>query len=302
MTGQPLGLRGQPVCTKWAGVITAASAEATLVLVGHGSMQHSASMAPVCQHAAELRRRGCFREVAEAFWLVEPKLDRVISRVATDKVFVLPLFISEGYFTEEVIPTTLGLTAPGEKLGTRIRRVNGRLIRYCQPVGTHQRMTEVVVARALGALATAPFPRSPQAQQVTLALVGHGTGRNDRSRQAVERQAEWLRARKFFAAVITGFMEEAPAIADVYASAPTRDLVVVPFFISDGLHVSRDIPMLLGEPERAVRERLAQGRPAWRNPTERRGRRVWYTPSVGTAPVLAEVILERVAEAAAWSE
>ena len=55
--------------------------------------------------------------------------------------------------------------------------------------------------------------------------------------------------------------------------------------------------MLLGEPERLVKERLAAGQPAWRNPTEREGKLVWYAPSIGTEPMLAEVILQRVREA-----
>ena len=47
-----------------------------------------------------------------------------------------------------------------------------------------------------------------------------------------------------------------------------------------------------------VRERLKQGQPTWRNPTEREGRRIWYTASVGSEPHLPEVILQRVREAA----
>ena len=35
-----------------------------------------------------------------------------------------------------------------------------------------------------------------------------------------------------------------------HALAQTKNLVVVPFFISDGLHTQEDIPVLLGEPER----------------------------------------------------
>jgi sirohydrochlorin cobaltochelatase len=77
-----------------------------------------------------------------------------------------------------------------------------------------------------------------------------------------------------------------------------RNLVVVPFFISDGLHSYQDIPVLLGEPERIVRERLRNGQPTWRNPTERRGKLVWYARSVGTEPRLADVILELVEQAA----
>ncbi len=87
-------------------------------------------------------------------------------------------------------------------------------------------------------------------------------------------------------------------MADCYQIAQTKNLVVVPFFISDGLHAQEDIPVLLGEPERAVNERLAAGQPAWRNPTEKNGRLVWYSPAVGSEPRLADVILERVREAA----
>jgi sirohydrochlorin ferrochelatase len=38
--------------------------------------------------------------------------------------------------------------------------------------------------------------------------------------------------------------------------------VLVPFFVSDGLHVAEDIPVLLGEAPDRVRERLAAGLPA----------------------------------------
>jgi len=58
-----------------------------------------------------------------------------------------------------------------------------------------------------------------------------------------------------------------------------------------------NIPVLLGEPERLVKQRLAAGQPTWRNPTERDGKLIWYSPSVGTEPLLADVILERVKEA-----
>ena len=58
------------------------------------------------------------------------------------------------------------------------------------------------------------------------------------------------------------------------------------------------IPVMLGEPEKTVQERLKSGQPTWRNPTERKGKRLWYTASIGSEPLLANVILERVKEAA----
>ena len=111
-------------------------------------------------------------------------------------------------------------------------------------------------------------------------------------------QVELIRAQHLYAAVHAVFMEEAPRIADCYTLAPTKNLVMVPFFISDGLHSYEDIPMMLGEPERVVRERLRQGQPTWRNPTEKQGKHVWYSSSIGSEPLLADVILERVRERA----
>ncbi len=73
---------------------------------------------------------------------------------------------------------------------------------------------------------------------------------------------------------------------------------MVPFFISDGLHAREDIPVMLGEPAEVVQERLRRGEPTWRNPTEKHGKRVWYASSIGTEPHIADVILERVREAA----
>ena len=77
-------------------------------------------------------------------------------------------------------------------------------------------------------------------------------------------------------------------------------LVMVPFFISDGLHSREGIPVMLGEPERVVQERLKNGQPTWRNPTGRDGKLLWYSRSVGSEPLIAEVILERVRQASAF--
>jgi sirohydrochlorin cobaltochelatase len=129
-----------------------------------------------------------------------------------------------------------------------------------------------------------------------LFVAGHGTEQNENSRQAIDRQVELLRARKEFAAVHAIFLEEDPRIPECYRLAQTKSIVVVPFFISDGMHTQEDIPVLLGETKSVVRQRLASGQPAWRNPTEKNGRLVWYAPAVGTATEVAEVILERVRE------
>lgn len=270
----------------------ASFADAVLVVLGHGTELNEQSAAPVWQHAAELRRRRIFHAVREAFWKQEPQIKKVLAEISAPRVFIAPLFISEGYFAGEVIPRELGFDAG------RILNVQRSTLNYCQPIGTHDCMTQVVLARAAGVLRQFPFPRAPKPAETTLFIAGHGTGKSAQSRQPIERQVELIRAQAIYADVQAVFLEESPRIADCHALARTKNCVVVPFFISDGLHVVEDIPVLLGEPESLVKARHAAGQPTWRNPTEKHGKLFWYSSSVGADPGLAEVILERVAEAA----
>ena len=267
---------------------------AALVVLGHGTTLNDDSAAPVLQHAAELRRRKIFGEVRASFWKQSPQIIKVLAEISAPRIFIVPLFISEGYFSTQVIPQELGFQFP-DRLSLVTR--HSSLI-YCRPVGSHDLMTQVILARAAEVVKQFPFPRAPKPAEITLFIAGHGTERNANSRKAIERQAELIRAKNTYAGVHDIFMEEEPRIGDCYAIAQTRNIVVVPFFISDGLHTAEDIPVLLGEPKRLVKERHAASQPTWRNPTEKHGKLVWYSPSVGTEPLLADVILERAREAA----
>lgn len=271
--------------------------DAALVLVGHGSTLNADSAGPTHQHADELRRRGVFAQVVTCFWKEEPSVGGVLRGVFAPRVFIVPLFISEGYFTEQVIPRELGFCAGGQSDFARIQQRGGQTLHYCGPVGTHASMTQVLLARASEVVKAHPFPTPPRPADTALFIAGHGTGNSENSRKAIERQVELIRARGEYAEVHPVFMEEEPRIGDCWGMAQARNLVMVPFFISDGLHSFEDIPVMLGEPTAVVQERLRTGQPTWRNPTERQGRRLWYAPSIGSEPLLAEVVLERVREA-----
>jgi len=273
--------------------------DAALVLVGHGSTLNADSAAPTYQHADELRRRGTFAQVLECFWKQEPSIAGVLRGAFTPRIFVVPLFISEGYFTEEVIPRELGFAEPGKPGAfNRSRQQGNQTIYYCGPVGTHESMTDVLLARARDVVQKHPFPREPKPSEIALFIAGHGTGNNENSRKIIEHQVERIRGLQVYAEVHSAFMEEDPRIGDCYKRASAKNIVMVPFFISDGLHSFEDIPMMLGEPESVVRDRLKQGQPTWRNPTEKQGKRVWYSASIGNEPHIADVIMERVKQAA----
>ncbi len=268
--------------------------DASLVVLGHGTELNENSAAPVFQHAAELRRRKIFSEVREAFWKQEPQIKKVLAGISAPKIFIAPLFISEGWFAADKIPKELGFDFPENlKLKTESSEIF-----YCKPVGSHDSMNKVILSRADEVVKKFPFPRLPKNSETTLFIAGHGTEKNENSRKPIDRQVELIRAQKIYADVRAIFLEESPRISDCFQIAQTKNLVVVPFFISDGLHTQEDIPVLLGEAKSIVEKRLAANQPSWRNPTEKNGKLIWNSSAVGSAPEMAEVILERVRETA----
>jgi sirohydrochlorin cobaltochelatase len=270
--------------------------DATLILVGHGSTRNANSAAPVYRHAATLRQRKLFASVLECFWMVEPKITRIWDSVRTERAFVVPVCISEGYFTMRVIPQALGLATAGQNEFARYQRHGNREVYYCATIGTHPTMTNALLARAADIVRRHPAQHPVLPGEIALIIAGHGTTRDDRSRLSLERQVTLLRERRLYASVQPAFMEEEPNLRDCLQSANADAVVVVPFFISDGLHTVEDIPVMLGEAPEAVQARLAAGQPTWINPTLRDHKTVWYTAAIGSEDHLADIILERVRE------
>jgi len=273
--------------------------DSTLVLVAHGSTQNADSAKPANQHADELRARRLFAKVRTGFLKQQPEIGGVLQGIKAGRIFVVPLFISEGYYTGEVLPRELDLLTDDDGAFAHIRKKGEQTLLYCRPIGTHASMTDALLARATGVVDRHPFPHCPPKRDTTLFIAGHGTPENENSRTAVEQQAALIRATRVYANVHAIFLEEEPRIESCIEQAATRNIVIVPFFISDGLHSREDIPIKLGEPEKRVQQRLSNGQPTWVNPTERLGKRIWYSASIGTEPFIAEVILARVREAAA---
>lgn len=252
-----------------------------LIIVGHGSTVNPDSSAPTWAHAEAIRRRGVFAEVQVAFWKEEPGLRQVLYSVDSDEIYVVPNFISEGYFTQKVIPRELGLSGPLTVRG-------GRTICYCEPVGNHPRMTEVLLHRAAE---TAP---GVPPHETSLVIVGHGTELNDNSAVAAKRQVQQIRERGIYGEVLAAYMEEPPLVADWAKLTRCPQVVVVPFFVSDGLHSYQDIPVLLGI-ESDPGEALGQREVFRRNPYPVQGRSLYYGSAIGTEPLFADVIVDQVA-------
>jgi sirohydrochlorin cobaltochelatase len=270
-----------------------------LVLIGHGSTKNDRSAESVLLQAASLRQRHVFAEVHAAFWKTDPGILDVVAGIQCQTVFLVPFFVSEGYFSEIAIPRLLGFS-PFTHPVDRIQNRDGKLLVYTRPVGVHDSVTDVLLARAKEVIDQHPFPVRPANADVSLFVAGHGTQQSSNNRLAIEAHAERIRGRGIYRSVHSVFLEESPEIGCCYQLASTSNIVVVPCFLSDGLHVAEDIPMLLGAPEEVVRRRLASGMPTWRNPTERNGKLVWYSSAIGSENHLPDVILCLVEEAKDW--
>lgn len=254
-----------------------------MVIVGHGSTVNPDSSAPTFDHAEEIRRRNIFGEVHCCFWKEEPSFRQIFHMIDRDDIYVVPNFISEGYFTKTVVPRELELTGAVTQKGRRT-------IKYCKPVGNNDRMTELLLRRA------AEIAPHVDPARASLLIVGHGTDLNENSAVAAKREVDRITALGRYAEVRNAYMEEAPLIAKWDELSTQPNVIVVPFFISDGLHSYEDIPVLLGIAPESPGAASANAKEVFRhNPYDLRGRKLFYASAIGTESLFAEVILDQVA-------
>ncbi len=267
-----------------------------LVIVAHGSHLNPDASTPTYDHADTIRKSGVFDEVRSAFWKEEPSFREVFRTVESEEVYVVPLFISEGYFTEEVIPRELRLEGwsleEWDSDGTGATHATfqaadvEKRVHYCGPVGTHDAMSDVIVRRT----ETVTGDRDV-GERFGLAVVGHGTERNENSAKAVHLHADRIAETGRFEEVRALFMDEEPEIDDVTGFFETTEIIVVPLFVADGYHTQEDIPEDVGLTD--------DHRTGWDTPAEVDGHRIWYAGAVGTESLTADVIIERATDAGA---
>lgn len=270
-----------PPAGQFPGMSIAPKPQSALLIVGHGSTENPDSSTPYFEHAEEIRRRELFAEVHTCFWKEEPSMREALYMIDSGEVYIVPDFISEGYFTQEVIPREFGLSGSSTS-------VHGKTLHYCLPVGVHRSMTGLLLDRARE-IAPGVAP-----SDTTVIITGHGTGLNQNSTKAIRDQVDLIAASGAgYAHVTDAYMEEQPLIADWDKLSPTKNVIVVPFFIADGLHSYQDIPVLLGiEPE--VGPAASQREVFRHNPHHLRGKTLYYSSAIGTGRHMADVILDQV--------
>ena len=107
-----------------------AKPDCALLILGHGSTENPDSSQPSWDHADTIEKSGQFGSVHCAFWKEEPSFRQIWPMIEEREIYIVPNFISEGYFTRQVLPRELEIDGH-----TTVR--DGRTIHYCDPVGIH---------------------------------------------------------------------------------------------------------------------------------------------------------------------
>jgi sirohydrochlorin cobaltochelatase len=244
---------------------------AGLLLVGHGAHTVAGATRALADHARALAERGLFAAVAAGFLKGTPPAETALDELTPSRIYVVPCFMSDGYFVRTVVPERLGL---GGALTSR----RGREIRYCAPLGTAPALADLV-ARRLEATAA---DEHLAVESVEAVIVGHGSSNNPASAEATTLLAARVAERSPVKAIHTAYLDQAPTLEDVVARLPGRTLVVAGLFAADGRHADEDVRRRLGFVAGAFRAVRPDGR------------RVLYTGAVGADPAVADLVIERI--------
>ncbi|MCL5778365.1 cobalamin biosynthesis protein CbiX [Limibaculum sp. FT325] len=143
-------------------------------------------------------------------------------------LLVYPHFMADGWFVSDELPRRLRLAGA---VGAEV----------LAPLGLDPALPGLCLHRAReGAEAAGIVPGA-----ATLLIAAHGSPSDARPRAAAERVARAVAATGVFAAVRTGYVDEAPYLAD--AARIEGPALCLPLFAGRAGHVEQDLPEALAE-------------------------------------------------------
>lgn len=239
-----------------------------IVLLGHGSHSTPQTAGPVYAHADRIRERNEYDEVRVAFWRQTPSIRRVLRRIESNEIVVVPVMMSTGYFVDVVFPREL-------RLNSDQNLTVNKMIWYTDPVGAHPSVITAVHNRI-----SSITDNTTDQSDFGVALIGHGTNTHDESSVTTDTHANRLREQSNFAEVHSLFLDEQPRITDLDTHFSVDNLIVIPLFIADGTHTTDDIPDEFGI------EFKTGPQPG------KHGKTIWYSRAIGTEPLFTDIAIE----------
>lgn len=206
-----------------------------MLIVAHGDRGGSGDNRLVNTLAANLRRSDRFVAVGAGYLRGEQPFEEVavelLNSVASCRLRVLPLLMSDSYYTRQAIPQRLGLGIP-----------DMAQIIIDPPIGLHPRLPNFIAAESAAALERSGI----EPANARLLLVAHGSTKSTASADATRRVAGMVALTKKFAAVEVAFLEEPPFLSDQLRNL-SGPLCVFGLFVGEGLHGGEDLPRAVAD-------------------------------------------------------
>jgi sirohydrochlorin ferrochelatase len=204
-----------------------------LLLAAHGERRTGSDNEGVAQLAARLRALGLASAVGFGFVKGAPSIGEAVRHLAGCDLLVYPLFLSDGYFTQTLLPRQLSEAGAFAE---------GRTVRMLPPLGLDPALVDLVLDRARAVADAQDWPEA----RTALVLLAHGSSNNPASRRAAERIAKNIAGRNAFARVRPAFLEEAPFLGDAIVGW-LGPALVIGLFAGEGLHGGDDVPQRVAE-------------------------------------------------------
>ena len=201
-----------------------------LIIAAHGSRAYEIANQPFHELASRLEQTGHFSAVTPAFLDGDPLLSTVLeglSPTISKDVIVVPAMTAEGYYTKTVIPKRLTENANYPYFNVTI----------APALGTHPSLVGIVARRIRLLLHQNRLDRS----ETTVVIVGHGTRRNPNSGRTTFDLATSVNQR-VAVDVVPAFIDQDPEIGWVRSRISKPNVVVIPFLMGMGPHVTSDVP------------------------------------------------------------
>jgi sirohydrochlorin cobaltochelatase len=217
-----------------------------LLVAAHGECGGDGGNVLANELVRRIRLSRRFDEVALGYMRGHPSIEEAVAHIASDRIRLYPLFMSDGYYVNEAIPTRLGIKDGVDSFGHRVEIET--------PLGLHPKLPELL----LSAAASAALGKGIAPSTATLLLAAHGSSKSPHAGEDARRIRDGIERESAFAKVDIAFLEEKPFFVDVLAESH-RPTFVLGLFAGCGLHGDEDLHRMVsacGDPSVYVIEQL----------------------------------------------
>ena len=204
----------------------------SLLIIGHGSTISDAAHEAALQHAVTLRQSNRYGVIDVCFLTRAAE----IPELPPGEIFLLPLFMSDGYFVATRIPEVFGLVN-----GQRLEE--DRQLYLCDALGVDPELSDIIADMGVSICRKNGY----NPKETHLLLVAHGSEKSSASAEATRLQQRAVERKQLFAGISSAYLNEPPFLEDGVTDTAVagRPIILVGLFAAEGPHAAEDVPNAL---------------------------------------------------------